>query len=277
MLKYKHMRNKNLKKQTFSASWAIGIAIFLGVVGWMFFDIMSREGVFRRNSNYLVMGTNSGFKPFEYQENGQIVGFDVDLSKELAKELGKELKISDMSFDGLLPALESGQVDLVVAGMTATDERRENALFSNAYFTASQKIIVKKNSEIRNKFQLEGRKIGVQLGTTGDTLASKIDGAKVSQFPNAPSVLQELVAGGVDAVILDDAPAGQYVANFPELEILSGSLSDEDYAIAIRKGNDELLLKINKSLEKIKKDGRYRQLVVKYFGEQTARELEAKE
>ena len=264
------------KKRTFGESWLVGLAIFMGMIGWMFVDIMSREGIFKQSNNYLVMGTNAGFKPFEYQENGKIVGFDVDLAQEIAKELGRELKISDMAFDGLLPALSSGQVDMVVAGMTATDDRRANALFSDAYFTASQRIIVKKDSEIRNKYQLSGHKIGVQLGTTGDTLASKIENTSISQFPNAPSVLQELSAGGVDAVILDDAPASQYVENFHNLEILAGGLSNEDYAIAIKKDNQKLLDQVNQALKKIRADGRYRDLVVKYFGEQVARELEAK-
>ncbi|MDO4872038.1 MAG: basic amino acid ABC transporter substrate-binding protein [bacterium] len=263
-----------MKKRSFGWSWLIGLSLFIAMIGWMFYDIMSREGIFANNENYLVMGTNAGFKPFEYQENGKIIGFDVDLAKEIAKELGKELKISDMSFDGLLPALESGQVDMVVAGMTETEERRHNALFSDPYFTASQRLIVRRDGKIRNKYQLSGNKIGVQLGTTGDTLASKIENVNISQFPNAPSVLQELAAGGVDAVILDDAPASQYVSNFENLEILAGSLSDENYAIAIRKDNQDLQKKINAALEKIKQDGRYYGLVVKYFGENVAREME---
>lgn len=262
------------KKRTFGIVWLVGLIAFLGVIGWMFVDIISRDGVFRKNSNYIVMGTNVGFKPFEYQEKGEIVGFDIELAEEIAKDMGKELKISDMSFDGLLPALESGQVDMVIAGMTTTDERRENVLFSDPYFTASQKIIVKKNSSIRNKFHLENQKIGVQIGTTGDMLSSKIDGAKKIQFPSVSSVFQELSIGAIDVAILDNEPAEQYVANFPELEILQGSLSDEHYAIAIRKTNSELLNNINKILKKIKSDGRYRKLVLKYFGEQTARRLE---
>ena len=96
---------------------------FLAMNIWMFWDIMQRENVISRKSNILVMGTNATFKPFEYKESGEIVGFDIDLAKEIANDLGMELKIEDMSFDGLLPALESGQIDMAVAGMSVTEDR----------------------------------------------------------------------------------------------------------------------------------------------------------
>lgn len=237
----------------------------------MFVDVLEREGGFGKSPDVLVMGTNAGFRPFEYKQGDEIIGFDVDLAKEIALSINKQLKIEDMAFDGLLPALNSGQVDMVVAGMSVTPERAKNALFSDPYYAASQRIIVKKSSPIRNKHQLEGRKIGVQLGTTGDTLASKIAGAKVSQFPTAPSVLTELDTGGVEAVILDNAPATQYVAGFPDLEILAGELSSENYAIAIKNGNKDLLDKVNRVIAEMKKDGRYDNLIHKHFGVAEAR------
>lgn len=256
------------KARTFGISWWIGLALFAGMILWMLGDILQRDGVIGSKTDVLVMGTNAGFKPFEYIDNNEIVGFDVDLVREIAKSMGKELKIEDMSFDGLLSALDSGQIDMVAAGMTVTPERAKNALFSDPYYSASQRIIVKKGSPIRNKHQLSGRKIGVQLGTTGDTLASKISGASVTQFQTAPSVLQELSAGKIEAVILDDAPAKQYAAGFPDLEILPGSLSDESYAIAIKKDNKDLLEKVNKEIAKMKQDGRYDKLIRKHFGEE---------
>lgn len=243
-----------------------GLALFGLVICYMLFDILQREQVIGRRDDVLVMGTNAGFKPFEYKQGNEIVGFDVDLAREIARDTGKELRIEDMAFDGLLPALSSGQVDMVVAGMSVTPDRAKNALFSDPYYSAAQRLVVKKNSPVRNKYQLVGRKVGVQLGTTGDTLASKITGARVSQFPTAPSVLQELQSGGVEVVILDDAPAAQYVANFPELEILPGNLSDENYAIAIRQGNRELLDQVNRAIAAMKKDGRYDNLIRKHFG-----------
>ncbi len=250
----------------FGKTWLVGLLIFAIIIVGMLADIMQREGVIGRSSDVLVMGTNAGFKPFEYRHNGEIVGFDIDLAQEIAKDTGKTLKIEDMSFDGLLPALGSGQVDMVIAGMSVTPDRAKNALFSDPYYSAAQRMIVRKGSDITNKYQLEGRKIGVQLGTTGDTLASKISGAHVSQFPTAPSVLTELDTGGVDVVILDDAPAEQYTAGFSNLTILPGSLSDENYAIAIRQGNTELLDKVNQTIAKMRQDGRYEKLMRKHFG-----------
>lgn len=264
---YNKSMSKN-KTRTFGISWWIGLVLFAGMICLMLGDILHRDGVIGSKTDVLVMGTNAGFKPFEYIDNNQVVGFDVDLAREIAKSLGKDLKVEDMSFDGLLPALDSGQIDMVAAGMTVTPEREKNALFSDPYYSASQRIIVKKGSPIRNKYQLPGRKIGVQLGTTGDTLASKIAGALVTQFQTAPSVLQELSSGKIEAVILDDAPAKQYSAGFSDLEILPGALSDESYAIAIKKDNKDLLEKVNKEITKMKKDGRYEKLIRKYFGEE---------
>ena len=230
--------------------------LYFGVVSWMFYDIMHRETVVSHNANVLVMGTNATFKPFEYKEGDKVVGFDVELASE----------IEDMSFDGLLPALESGQIDLAVAGMSVTEERAKNALFSDSYYVASQQIIVKEESLIRNRYELVGKKIGVQLGTTGDQMAQQINGAKVIQFPTAPSVLQELVSGRVDAAILDNAPAAQYVASFSNLKILSSPLSREPYAIAMKKGNQKLQEAVNNTITKMKEDGRMQKLLMKHFG-----------
>ena len=234
---------------------------------WMFFDILKRETVVSHDASVLVMGTNATFKPFEYKENGQVVGFDVDLAREIAKDLGAELKIEDMSFDGLLPALEGGRIDIAVAGMSVTEERAKNALFSEPYYQATQRIIVPEDSKVFNKSGLIGKKIGVQLGTTGDILASEIKGAKVIQFPAAPNVLQELASGRVDAVILDDAPANQYIVAFPGLKILGSAIDNESYAIAMKKSNTTLKENINQSINRMKEDGRMDTLLKKYFGE----------
>lgn len=249
------------------------MALFVCVIIVMLFDILQRDGVVGSKTDVIVMGTNAGFRPFEYIENNEIVGFDVELAQEIAKSINKELKIEDMSFDGLLPALNSGQVDMVLAGMSVTPERAKNALFSNPYFTASQRIIVRKGSQIRNKYQLSGRKIGVQLGTTGDTLAAKLPGVKVSQFQTAPSVLQELSTGRIDAVILDNAPAQQYAKNFMNLELLPGALSQENYAVAFRKDNKDLMDKVNQVILEMKNDGRYAALLKKYFPNQELGDL----
>lgn len=242
------------------------VVIFVAVIGWMLYDILQRDTSLSSSTNVLVMGTNATFKPFEYKEGSNVVGFDVDLARAIADDMGKELRIEDMSFDGLLPALESGQIDMAVAGMSVTAEREKNALFSDPYYRATQQIIVPVGSSITNKYHLEGKKIAVQLGTTGDQMASKINGAQVVQFPAAPNVLQELDAGKVDAAVLDNAPAAQYVAGFSRLTVLSSSLSSESYAIAFKKSNTELAEQANKTIAAMRADGRYDALLKKYFG-----------
>lgn len=247
------------------AAWLL-VAAFVAMISWMLYDILQRDTSVSSDTDVLVMGTNATFKPFEYKDGGNVVGFDVELAQQIAKDMGKELKIEDMSFDGLLPALESGQIDMAVAGMSVTADREKNALFSDSYYRASQRIVVPKNSKIANKYQLENKRIAVQLGTTGDQAASKIKGAQVIQFPAAPNALQELAAGKVDAAVIDDAPAKQYVSGFPTLKVINTPLSSESYAIAFKKGNTELAEHANKTIANMKADGRYEALLQKYFG-----------
>ena len=151
--------------------------------------------------------------------------------------------------------------------MSVTEERAKNALFSEPYYQATQRIVVPEDSKIFNKSGLIGKKIGVQLGTTGDILASEIKGAKVIQFPAAPNVLQELASGRVDAVILDDAPANQYIVAFPGLKILGSAIGNESYAIAMKKSNQSLKEKVDQTINRMKEDGRMDALLWKYFGE----------
>lgn len=244
----------------------LAVLLFVIMISWMLYDILHRDTSVSSSADVLVMGTNATFKPFEYKDGDSVVGFDVDIAKAIAKDSGKELKIEDMSFDGLLPALESGQIDMAVAGMSVTADRAKNALFSDSYYQASQQIVVPKNSSISNKYQLQNKKIAVQLGTTGDQAASKISGAQVVQFPTVPNALQELASGKVDAAVLDNAPAAQYIVGFPTLKILDAKLSSESYAIAFKKGNQTLADQANKTIAAMKADGRYDALLKKYFG-----------
>lgn len=243
------------------------LAVLTGLMLW---DVNWNEagGNQAGSANELVIGTDPGFKPFEYKKGSTTVGFDIDLARNIALDQNKTLRVEEMAFDGLLLALQSGRVDLVIAGMTKTPERAENVNFSVPYYKAAQMIIVPKDSEIKNEADLVGKKIGVQLGTTGDDLAHKIAGAKVVQFPQTANVMQELNAGRIEAAIMDNGPALQYLANNPKLKMLSEALTSEEYAIAVRKGNDELLRQVNQSIRKMRADGRYDGLVQKYFGAQ---------
>lgn len=258
-----------LKQKTkFRLKLGFGIAVFVALTGLMLWDVMRVEyggnigGTFEEE---LVMGTEPGFKPFEYLEGGEVVGFDVDLAREISKDMGKKLRVEQMSFDGLLVALQSGRVDIVAAGMTVTSEREKNAAFSVPYYTSAQKIVVRKGDGIKGASDLKGKKIGVQLGTTGDELARTIEGARVIQFPTVSSLMQELNSGRVDAVIADNEPAQRYSKPYANFEVLERNLSSENYAIAMRKDDVVLQKQVNDSIKKMKEDGRYDNLIRKYF------------
>ena len=162
---------------------------------------------FAKNS-VVYVGTNAEFAPFEYLDKNQIVGFDIDLLNAISKEAGIEFKIQDMAFDGLLPALQTKKVDLVIAGMTATPERQKAVAFSKPYFKAKQVVITKGvDKSLKNFKDLSGKKVGVMLGFTGDTVVSEIKGVKVERFNAAYAAILALGQGKVDAVVLDSEPA----------------------------------------------------------------------
>lgn len=214
----------------------------------------------------ILVGTNAEFAPFEYLEKNEIVGFDIDLLNAISKETGIEFKIKDMAFDGLLPALQTKKVDLVIAGMTATPEREKTVLFSKPYFTAKQVIITKKTDNSLKTFDdLSGKKVGVMLGFTGDTVVSEIKGAKVERFNAAYAAIMALNQGKIDAVVLDSEPAKKYIANSKELVIADVPAEEEDYAIAVRKNDKDLIEKINTAVDKLKTNGEYDKILKKYF------------
>ncbi|WP_022818826.1 basic amino acid ABC transporter substrate-binding protein [Fusobacterium russii] len=214
----------------------------------------------------VLVGTNAEFAPFEYLEKNEIVGFDIDLLNAISKETGIEFKIKDMAFDGLLPALQTKKVDLVIAGMTATPEREKTVLFSKPYFTAKQVIITKKNNNTLKSFDdLSGKKVGVMLGFTGDTVVSEIKGAKVERFNAAYAAIMALSQGKIDAIVLDSEPAKKYIANSKDLIIADVPAEEEDYAIAVRKTDKDLIEKINTAVDSLKANGEYDKILKKYF------------
>ncbi|MDK2800930.1 MAG: arginine/lysine/histidine transporter system substrate-binding protein [Clostridiales bacterium] len=256
-----------MKKSLFTKIAIIVLSFILAAafVGCGKVDTMKRVS----KNKVVIMGTNAEFPPFEYRnDKGEVDGFDAAMAKEIAKELGVELKIEDMAFDSLLNALASGKIDFVAAGMSVTEERLENADFSEAYYTASQKIIVKKdNDTIKGKADLEGKKIGVQEGTTGDLEASKINNVQVSRFKKGIDAVMDLKNGKIDAVVIDASPAEVFVSKNDDLKILEEDLTEEEYAIAVRKGDKELLDVINKVIKNLKDSGKYDELVTQYIGQ----------
>jgi len=217
-------------------------------------------------ANYLRMGTNAFFEPYEFYENNEIVGIDAEIAAAIAKELGMILIIEDMEFDTILLAINNGSVDMGMAGMTVTEDRLLEVNFSTSYATGIQSIIVKEGSAITSPDDLVGKKIGVQLGTTGDIYASDDYGDEnVERFPKGSEAVMALLNGTVDCVIIDNEPAKSFVSANPGLQILETEYAVEDYAIAISKSNTELLDKINTALEKLIANGTVQAVVDKYI------------
>jgi polar amino acid transport system substrate-binding protein len=214
----------------------------------------------------LYVGTNAEFAPFEYMKDGEIVGFDIDLINKIGEKIGKEIKIKNIAFDGLLPALQTNKIDLIIAGMTVTKEREKFVDFSKDYFIANQVIVVPENENtIIDMESLKNKKVGVVLGYTGDLMVSKVEGVNKVQYNSAPSSIMALKGGKIDAMILDSAPAQSYVAKNKGLKIINIDTEVEKYAIAAGKNNQNLINEINKALDEIKSQGIYDELIIKHF------------
>ena len=216
----------------------------------------------------LIMGTNAEFAPFEFVgDDGTVQGIDAEIAAEIAKDLGVELEISNMNFDSLLPALASGKIDIAIAGMTVTEERKQTTTFSDPYFNATQVIIVpSENSTVASVEDLAGKKIGVQLGTTGDLYTDDLEDVTVTRYNKGLDAVMDLAAGRLDCVIIDLLPARSFVANVEGVEILEldEDLTQEEYAIAVKSDDPALLAAINDTLERIKTDGTLDAILDKY-------------
>jgi polar amino acid transport system substrate-binding protein len=207
-----------------------------------------------KSRGYLVMGTNATFPPFESVDTkNEIVGFDVDLGKAIAAKLGVTLRVVDFAFDGLIPGLQADKFDIILAGMTITEERKKEVLFSDPYFDAGQVIVVRKGyKHFVELNELNNEKVAVQTGTTGDLMATEVQGAKITRFPHFTEALMELSLKRVNAVVIDSSTAEAYIKFNPNLEVGSPILSAESYGAAIKKGNEELLDVVNTVLKELK-------------------------
>lgn len=221
----------------------------------------------------LIMATNAEFPPYEYHDSSMtgpdgsdIVGIDAEIAGAIAEKLGKELVIEDIAFDSIIPELQSGKADIGAAGMTVTEDRLLNVDFSDTYATAVQAIIVTGDSEIAGPDDLAGKKIGVQQGTTGDIYASDDFGDEnIDRYPKGVDAVQALIQGKVDAVIIDNEPAKVFVGDNDNLKLLDAAYAEEEYAIAVKKGNTELLDQINAALKELKESGTLDEIVGKYI------------
>ena len=215
----------------------------------------------------LIMSTNAAFPPYEMTtDSGEFEGIDIETAQAIADKLGLELQIDDMDFDAALLAVQQGKADMVMAGVTVTDERQNVMDFTDSYATGIQSIIVKEDSDIASVDDLAGKKIGTQRGTTGYLYCSDDFGDEnVVAYDNGLTAVQMLNNGQVDCVVIDNAPAKEFIAANPGLKLLDTAYVEESYAIGVGKGNTELKDAINTALEELKADGTLQAIVDKYI------------
>ncbi|AZR72041.1 hypothetical protein BBF96_00700 [Anoxybacter fermentans] len=221
------------------------------------------------NKSVLKVGSDISYPPFEYvdEKTGEFMGFDIDLIRALGKEMGYEVEIINAAWEGIIPGLINGNYDLIISAMTITDERAQAVNFSDPYFTAGQVIVVRKdNEEIKEPADLKGKVVTVQIGTTGQFAAEKIEGIKeIKKFNTTPEALQELRNGSADAAVVDLAVGELYVKEHPDAKIVGKPFTVEYYGIAVKKGNEKLLKEVNKALATLKANGKYDEIYEKWF------------
>lgn len=232
------------------------------------------------NNKKIIVGTNAEFEPFEYINNdGEIDGFDPAVIKEIGKSMGYDIEFRNMEFKSLTAALKTGSLDAVISGMTITEERKESVEFSDSYYSATQCIIIPKGKELSSLEDLNGKRIAVQEGTTGDILVTPTSDNKritdnnttIKRFKKGSDAVLELKNGGVDAVVIDESPAKKYVSlNSGILELVKDNESTEYYGIAVAKNNKELLDDINIGLKKLKDSGEFEKLIDKYINKENS-------
>ena len=215
----------------------------------------------------LTMSTNAAFPPYEMTaDDGSFEGIDIEVAAAIADKLGLELQVDDMDFDAALLAAQNGKSDMVMAGVTVTDERQKVMDFSDTYAEGIQSVIVPEDSDIASVDDLAGTTIGTQRGTTGYIYCTDDFGEdSVVAYDNGLTAVQALNNGQVDAVVIDNAPAKEFVAANTGLKILDTAYAQEDYAIGVAKGNTALLDAINGALEELQADGTLQSIVDKYI------------
>ncbi|MCF0155699.1 MAG: basic amino acid ABC transporter substrate-binding protein [Veillonella sp.] len=221
------------------------------------------------DSKTLVVGTNATFVPFEFknEKTTDYDGFDIELVREIGKRLGKDVELKNVSFDALIPALNTHDIDLAASGMTITKARSENVLFSSPYYENALAIVYKDGSHINSLEDLKGKTVAVQMGTTGADLAEKLDGVTVKKFDHSNEALLELNNKGADATVID-LPVAQYYSTVHKdenIHFLAYPNTKEYLGMAMNKDNKELQEQVNKALADMKADGTFDALYQKWF------------
>ena len=218
----------------------------------------------------LKIGAAMTFVPFEFQAEGKkdFVGFDIDLAKALANQMGYKVEFQNISFDGLIPALEAGTIDMIVSGMSITEERSKKVMFSKPYYKSGLTIVVnKENTDITGFIDLQGKSIAVQTGSTAAEEVKKIKDTKVREYKSSAETYMELKAGNVDAVV-NDLPVNEYylaTSSDDNAKVVGDVVSVEEYGMAVSQKNAELADKVNKALKELKKNGEYEKIYMKWF------------
>ena len=202
------------------------------------------------------MVTEAGFAPYEYYENSEVVGVDVDIAREIAKEMGKTLVIKDIAFDSIINEVKTGKADFGAAGISYSEERAKNVDFSINYAVSKQVVIVKNDSSITDINSIGNKKIAVQLGSVADTFVTdEYDEATIVRQKKYLAAIEDLKVGKVDCVVMDELPAKEIVNSNTGIKILNGALTNDSYGMVVKKGNKELLEVINKVLNRLSSDG----------------------
>ena len=215
------------------------------------------------NDNKLIVGTEAGFAPYEYLQGDQVVGIDMDIAKAIADDMGKELVIKNMDFQGALTAVQSGKVDLVVAGVSVNEERKKSMDFSDPYVDSTDVIVVNKNNPaVTDAKDLDNKVIGVQEGNVADIWCSSkenVNAKEVKRYTTFAQAAQDLVNEKIDCIVMDQMPAIDLEASNDKLKVLEGDeniVFSDQYAIAVKKGNTDLLTSVNATIATLKENGK---------------------
>lgn len=234
-------------------------------LGLIIFIMILMCGCSKKDENQLVMVTEAGFAPYEYYENGEVVGVDVDIAREIAKYLGKTLVVKDIAFDSIINEVKTGKADFGAAGISYSEDRAKNVDFSINYAVSKQVVIVNNNSSITNVNGISNKKIAVQLGSIADTFVTeKYKNANVVRQKKYLAAIEDLKTGKVDCVVMDELPAKEIVSKNEGIKILDGSLTNDSYGMVVKKGNKELLDAINIVLQKLKDEGKIDEFIIKH-------------
>lgn len=226
----------------------------------------SSESVENTEDKIIYVGIDAAFPPFGYLDNGNIAGFDYDIMSEIAKLTDMKVEFNQMQFAGLLPALQTKKIDVIIAGMTVTEERKEFVNFSETYYVSSQVILVHRdNNDITNFDNLEGKNVGTVIGTTGDVVMTENERVNTKKFDTGAQAVLSLKEKKIDAIVFDKEPCKNFAKYNEEIKLIDSDSVQEDYAIAVRKEDTSLLENINRGISIIMTNGTYENLIEKNF------------